>query len=192
MHSPRGRKGVTLWGVKTYPIEIGGVRRELPVVQVGPGVAVALLNLLGDTELVEAVAAELAKRLPGEVETLVTPEVKAVPLAHALSRITKKPYVVARKTEKPYMINPVSRTVISITTGKPQLLVLDGADVALIKGKKVAVVDDVVSTGSTLKGLRELIEDVGGQMVAVMAVFTEGSPREDVIALGHLPLFEPE
>jgi len=90
------------------------------------------------------------------------------------------------------MINPVSRTVISITTGKPQLLVLDGADVALIKGKKVAVVDDVVSTGSTLKGLRELIEDVGGQMVAVMAVFTEGSPREDVIALGHLPLFEPE
>jgi len=159
--------------VKTYPIEIGGVRRDLPVVQVGPGVAVALLNLLGDTELVEAVAAELAKRLPSEVETLVTPEVKAVPLAHALSRITKKPYVVARKTEKPYMINPVSRTVISITTGKPQLLVLDGADVALIKGKKVAVVDDVVSTGSTLKGLRELIEDVGGQMVAVMAVFTD-------------------
>lgn len=90
------------------------------------------------------------------------------------------------------MINPVSRTVISITTGKPQLLVLDGTDVPLIKGKKVAIVDDVVSTGSTLKGLSDLITDVGGQVAAVLAVFTEGSPREDVIALGHLPLFKPD
>jgi len=178
--------------VRTYPVEIAGVRRELPIVQVGPDVAVALLNLLGDTELTEAAAEELAKRLPEEVETLVTPEVKAVPLAHALSRITGKPYVVARKTEKPYMINPISRQVLSITTGKPQLLVLDGADVPLIRGKKVAIVDDVVSTGSTLAGLRELIESVGGQVVAVLAVFTEGTPRQDVIALGHLPLFKPE
>lgn len=173
-------------------MEIAGVRRELPIVQVGPDVAVALLNLLGDTELTEAAAEALAQRLPQEVEALVTPEVKAVPLAHALSRITGKPYVVARKTEKPYMINPVSRQVLSITTGKPQLLVLDGADVPLIRGKKVAIVDDVVSTGSTLAGLRELIESVGGEVVAVLAVFTEGTPRQDVIALGHLPLFKPE
>ena len=173
-------------------MEIAGVRRELPIVQVGPDVAVALLNLLGDTELTEAAAEELAKRLPEEVETLVTPEVKAVPLAHALSRITGRPYVVARKTEKPYMINPISRQVLSITTGKPQLLVLDGADIPLIQGRKVAIVDDVVSTGSTLAGLRELIESVGGQVVAVLAVFTEGTPRQDVIALGHLPLFKPE
>lgn len=178
--------------MRTYPVEIAGVRRELPIVQVGPDVAVALLNLLGDTELTEAAAEELAKRLPPEVETLVTPEVKAVPLAHALSRIAKKLYVVARKTEKPYMINPVSRQVLSITTGKPQLLVLDGADIPLIRGHKVAIVDDVVSTGSTLSGLRELIESVGGQVVAVLAVFTEGTPRQDVIALGHLPLFKPE
>jgi len=178
--------------VRTYPVEIAGVRRELPIVQVGPDVAVALLNLLGDTELTEAAAEELAKRLPPEAETLVTPEVKAVPLAHALSRITGKPYVVARKTEKPYMINPISRQVLSITTGKPQLLVLDGMDIPLIRGKKVAIVDDVVSTGSTLAGLRELIESVGGQVVAVLAVFTEGTPRQDVVALGHLPLFKPE
>ena len=168
------------------------MRRELPIVQVGPGVAVALLNLLGDTELTEAAAEALAKRLPPEVEVLVTPEVKAVPLAHALSRITGKPYVVARKTEKPYMINPVSRQVLSITTGKPQLLVLDGADIPRVRGKKVAIVDDVVSTGSTLAGLRELIESVGGEVVAVLAVFTEGTPRQDVVALGHLPLFKPE
>lgn len=149
--------------------------------------AVALLNLLGDTELTEAAAEALAKRLPPEVEVLVTPEVKAVPLAHALSRITGKPYVVARKTEKPYMINPVSRQVLSITTGKPQLLVLDRADIPRVRGKKVAIVDDVVSTGSTLAGLRELIESVGGEVVAVLAVFTEGTPRQDVVALGHLP-----
>jgi len=178
--------------VTTYPVEIAGVRRELPIVQVWPGVAVALLNLLGDTELTEAAAEALAKRLPPEVEVLVTPEVKAVPLAHALSRITGKPYVVARKTEKPYMINPVSRQVLSITTGKPQLLVLDGADIPRVRGKKVAIVDDVVSTGSTLAGLRELIESVGGEVVAVLAVFTEGTPRQDVVALGHLPLFKPE
>lgn len=173
-------------------MEIAGVRRDLPIVQVGPDVAVALLNLLGDTELTEAAAEALAQRLPPEVETLVTPEVKAVPLAHALSRVTGRPYVVARKTEKPYMINPVSRQVLSITTGKPQLLVLDGADIPLIRGRRVAIVDDVVSTGSTLSGLRELIESVGGQVVAVLAVFTEGTPRQDVIALGHLPLFKPE
>ncbi len=173
-------------------MEIAGVKRELPIVQVGPDVAVALLNLLGDTELTEVAAEELAKRLPPEAETLVTPEVKAVPLAHALSRITGKPYVVARKTEKPYMINPISRQVLSITTGRPQLLVLDGADLPMVRGRKVAIVDDVVSTGSTLAGLRELLESVGGQVVAVLAVFTEGTPRQDVIALGHLPLFKPE
>ncbi len=173
-------------------MEIAGVKRELPIVQVGPDVAVALLNLLGDTELTEAAAEALAQRLPPEAETLITPEVKAVPLAHALSRITGKPYVVARKTEKPYMINPISRQVLSITTGKPQLLVLDGADLPLIQGKKVAIVDDVVSTGSTLAGLRDLVESVGGEVVAVLAVFTEGTPRQDVIALGHLPLFKPE
>ena len=173
-------------------MDIAGVHRELPVVQVGPDIAVALFNMLGDTDVVEAAALALAKQLPADVDTLVTPEVKAVPLAHALSRVSGKPYVVARKTEKPYMISPVTRTVISITTGKPQLLVLDGTDIPLIKGKKVAIVDDVVSTGSTLKGLSELMEEVGGTVAAVLAVFTEGSTREDVIALGHLPLFKPE
>lgn len=178
--------------MKTYPVNIAGVERQLPVVQVGPDVSVALFNMLGDTDVVEAAAEALAKQLPADVDALVTPEVKAVPLAHALSRITKKPYVVARKTEKPYMISPITRTVVSITTGKPQLLVLDGTDVPLLKGKNIAIVDDVVSTGGTLKGLSDLIQDVGGIVAVVMAVFTEGTPREDVIALGHLPLFRPE
>src|SRR5690606_37930861 len=146
---PRRRAKATTGGrltVRTHPISVGGVRRELEVVDVG-GVSVALLNLLGDTELTEAAAEELARRMPPDVEGFVTPEVKAVPLTHALSVKTGLPYVVARKTVKPYMVAPVTREVVSITTGKPQVLVLDGADVERLAGKRVAIVDDVVSTG---------------------------------------------
>ena len=172
----------------THRVVIGDLERELQVVSVG-AVAVALLNLLGDTELTEAAAEELARRIPPGVETLVTPEVKAVPLAHAISVRTKIPYVVARKTEKPYMVGAIKKTVVSITTGKPQELVIDGSDIDRLRGRRVAVVDDVVSTGGTLQGLRELLTEVGAEVIATLAVFTEGAERQDVIALGHLPLF---
>jgi adenine phosphoribosyltransferase len=165
------------------------VARTLPIVEVAPGVSVALFNMLGDTEVTEAAGIELAKVLPAEVEVLVTPEVKALGLAHVLSRESGLPYIVIRKTQKPYMIEPIAKEVISITTGKPQLLVLDGLDVVKIKGRKVAIVDDVVSSGGTLASLRQIIEEVGGEVVAVVAVFTEGKERPDVMALGHLPLF---
>jgi adenine phosphoribosyltransferase len=174
--------------VPTHRINVGDVARELPIVDVG-SVSVALLNLLGDTELTEAAADELARRLPAGIEGFVTPEVKAVPLAHALSVRTGLPYVVARKTVKPYMLSPVTREVLSITTGKPQLLVLDGPDVERLEGKRVAIVDDVVSTGGTLDGLKDLLRSVGADVVTTLVVFTEGDPREDVVALGHLPLF---
>lgn len=175
--------------METYPVDVAGLHRELPIVSVGNGVSIALLNLLGDTRLTEAAAGVFAEHMPADVQVMVTPEVKAVPLAHAISVRTGLPYVVVRKTVKPYMISPVSREVISITTGKPQLLVLDGSDIASIRERKVAIVDDVVSTGSTLKGLRELIEQVGGELSVVMAVFTEGNGHEGVVSLGHLPLF---
>lgn len=171
-----------------YPIQIGRVARDLKIIDVG-SVSIALLNLLGDTELTEAAAAELVRLMPAGIEVLVTPEVKSVPLAHAISRLTGIPYVVIRKTEKPYMLDSVSRRVVSITTGKPQDLVLDGADVPRIRGKKAAIVDDVVSTGSTLQGLTELLHEVGGTVVATLVVFVEGEERDDVISLGHLPLF---
>ncbi len=174
--------------VSKHVITVGGVSRELQVVNVGK-VSVALLNLLGDTELTEAAADELMTLLPAEVEVLVTPEVKAVPLTHALSVRSGLPYVVARKTVKPYMVGAVSREVLSITTGKPQLLVLDGADAERLKGKRVAIVDDVVSTGGTLDGLKEMLKGVGAEVVATLVVFTEGEARDDVIAVGHLPLF---
>jgi adenine phosphoribosyltransferase len=177
--------------VKTHPVQIGPEHRELPIVNVG-AVSVALLNLLGDTRLTEAAADELARRLPEGLDTLVTPEVKAVPLAHALSVRTGIPYVVARKTEKPYMVNAVSKQVLSITTGKPQELVIDGASIPRIRGKRVAIVDDVVSTGGTLAGLKALLAELGAEVVATLVVFTEGDERQDVIALGHLPLFPAE
>lgn len=177
--------------MKTHAIRIGDEARELPIIDVG-GVSVALLNLLGDTALVEAAAAALAERVPDDVEAFVTPEVKSVPLTHALSRITGLPYVVIRKTEKPYMVGAIARTVRSITTGRPQDLVLDGGDVPRLRGRRVAIVDDVVSTGGTLHGLVDLLEHVGATVAATMVVFTEGEPRDDVIALGHLPLYPAE
>lgn len=175
--------------MNSHTVTIGNVSRDLQLVDVG-GVSLALLNLLGDTELTEAAAAELVARMPEGIEAFVTPEVKAVPLAHAMSRLTGIPYVVVRKTVKPYMVDSISRSVVSITTGKPQDLVLDGADRPRIDGRRVAIVDDVVSTGSTLNGLVELLHEVGGEVVATLVVFTEGTERDDVISLGHLPLFK--
>jgi len=174
--------------MSTHPVTIGNARRELPIIDVG-GVSVALLNLLGDTELTEAAAAELVKVMPEGIEVLVTPEVKAVPLAHAMSRLSGIPYVVARKTVKPYMVGAISRQVVSITTGVPQDLVIDGADRARIDGRRVAIVDDVVSTGGTLQGLKELLTELGGEVAATLVVFTEGDGHEGVTALGHLPLW---
>lgn len=177
--------------MKTHAVQIGSERRDLPIVNVGE-VSVALLNLLGDTTFTEAAAAELAKKMPDGIDTLVTPEVKAVPLAHAISVRTGIPYIVARKTEKPYMVDAVSKTVLSITTGKPQDLVIDGANIPLVEGKKVAIIDDVVSTGGTLNSLTELLKEIGGEVAATLVVFTEGDERDDVITLGHLPLYPKE
>ena len=174
--------------MSVHKIVVGSEERELPIINVGE-VSVALLNLLGDTALTEAAADELSAKMPSNIEALVTPEVKAVPLAHAISVRTGIPYIVARKTEKPYMVDAVKKTVISITTGKPQDLVIDGADIERLKDKHLAVIDDVVSTGGTLNGLSELLEEIGGKVAATLVVFTEGDERNDVIALGHLPLY---
>ena len=175
----------------THRVIVGDQTRDLPVVSVGQ-VSVALLNLLGDTDLTEAAANELARRIPDGIEVLVTPEVKAVPLAHALSVRSGLPYVVVRKTEKPYMVGSIRSTVRSITTGVPQDLVIDGADVPRLRGRRVAIVDDVVSTGGTLHALGGLLAEVGATVEATLVVFTEGDVRNDVVSLGHLPLFTTE
>ena len=176
---------------RVYQVEIGGLMRDLPLFEVAPKVKIAIFNMLGDTAIIERVADILAAQAPGEGEVIVTPEVKAVPLAHAVSLRTAVPYVVARKIRKPYMVNCLEAEVISITTGKPQTLYLDGKDRHLVEGKNAILLDDVISTGSTMRGLRLLMQHAEAPIVAEMAVFTEGNDADwsQVIALGHLPIF---
>ncbi len=177
---------------ETYTVEVAGLKRNLRLFEIKPGLKIAILNILGDTEFVQACAKELAQRLKNkEYDLLVTAEAKSIPLAHALSVETQKPYVVLRKTYKPYMGNALRAETLSITTGQPQVLILDEKDVELMKGKKVVIVDDVISTGSTLQGMRMVIDKAGASVVAEASIFTEGDRAQwsDIIALGHLPLF---
>jgi adenine phosphoribosyltransferase len=175
---------------RVHTVEIGGLTRDLPLFEVAPQVKIAIFNMLGDTEIVERAADLLAAQVPSQAQVLVTPEVKAVPLAHAVALRTGLPYAVARKIRKPYMVNCVEAEVVSITTGKPQTLYLDGKDRHLVEGRNVVLVDDVISTGSTLRGLRLLMQHAQAQIVAEMAVFTEGDDADwsQVISLGHLPI----
>jgi adenine phosphoribosyltransferase len=176
---------------QTYSVKLAGLTRELPLFEVAPGVRIAIFNMLGDTEIVQAVSKELAKRLPTQVQALVTAEAKSIPLAYALSAETRLPYLVLRKSYKPYMGEALSAETLSITTGAKQSLYLDEKDRALVAGKSVALVDDVISTGSTLQGMQLIMEKAGARVIAQIAVFTEGERArwKNIIALGHLPLF---
>ncbi len=179
----------------TYAIEIAGLKRELPLFEIKPGLKIAILNILGDTELVQACARELAKKLKGiKFDVLVTAEAKSIPLAYALAVEMKKPYVVLRKTYKPYMGEALTTETLSITTGQPQMLVLDEKDRTMMKGKNVALVDDVISTGSTLQGMRMLMGKAGAKVVVEAAILTEGERAQwtHILSLGHLPLFSGE
>lgn len=176
----------------TYPVDIAGVHRELPLFEIKPGLRIAILNILGDTELVQACARGLAEKLqPVQYDILVTAESKSIPLAHALSVATGKPYVILRKSYKPYMGRALQAETLSITTGEPQTLYLDEKDRQLMQGKQVVILDDVISTGSTLQGMRLLMSKAGAEVVAESAIFTEGERAKwsDVISLGHLPVF---
>jgi adenine phosphoribosyltransferase len=177
---------------QTYPVDIAGLKRELPLFEVKPGLRIAILNILGDTELVQACAKALAEQLKKvSYDVLITAEAKSIPLAYALSVETKKPYIVLRKAYKPYMGDALRAETLSITTGEPQTLILDEKDRETIKGKKVVIVDDVISTGSTLEGLRMIIKKAGAEVAAETAIFTEGERSQwmHILSLGHLPLF---
>jgi adenine phosphoribosyltransferase len=177
---------------ETYTVEVAGLKRDLRLFQIKPGLKIAILNILGDTEFVQICAKELAQRLEDlDYDLLVTAEAKSIPLAHALSVETKKPYIVLRKSYKPYMGDALKAETLSITTGQPQTLILDEKDLELAKGKKVVILDDVISTGSTLQGMRLVLDKAGASVVADAAIFTEGDRAQwmHIIALGHLPLF---
>ena len=175
-----------------YPVEIAGLKRNLRLFEVVPGLRIAILNILGDTELTQAAAKALAEKLKAvQYDVLVTAEAKSIPLAYALAVETGMPYIVLRKSYKPYMGDALKAETLSITTGQPQTLILDEKNRHLIQGKKVVVVDDVISTGSTLQGVRLILEKAGASVAAETAIMTEGekSKWRDIISLGHLPLF---
>lgn len=177
---------------ETYGVDIAGVHRELTLFEIKPGLRIAILNILGDTELVQACAKALAVKLQKTpCDVFVTAETKSIPLAYALSVEMNKPYVIFRKSYKPYMGKALQTETLSITTGEPQTLYLDEKDLELIKGKNVVIVDDVISTGSTLQGMRLLTTKAGASITSEAAIFTEGERAKwgDIVSLGHLPVF---
>jgi adenine phosphoribosyltransferase len=176
---------------ETYSVDIAGVRRELRLMEVAPGVRIAVLNILGDTELTQAAAKALVQQLPKQADILVTAEAKSIPLAYAMSVESGLPYIVLRKSYKPYMGDALSAETLSITTNKPQTLYLDEKDRAALLDKRVILVDDVISTGSTLQGMRLIMQKAGAEVVAETAILTEGDRAKwsSVLSLGHLPVF---
>ena len=179
---------------KTYSIEVAGVTRELPIIQISDNLSIASFVILGDTEIVCAAAPEIVNRLP-DIDILITAEAKGIPLVFEISRLLKmKKYIVARKSIKPYMNSPIIDEVVSITTQKKQLLCLDEQDAEYIKGKRVGIIDDVISTGESIQAIERLVESAGGIVAAKAAILAEGeaADRKDIIFLEYLPLFEIE
>lgn len=174
-----------------YTLEVAGVTRQLPIMQISDTLCIASFVILGDCELVTKAAPLLEKKLP-EVDYIVTAEAKGIPLVNELCRLRGLPYyIVARKSVKPYMSHPITDEVVSITTQKAQTLCLDGKDAMLLKGKRVAIVDDVISTGESLLAIERLVEKAGGDIVARAAILAEGdaAKRDDILFLEPLPLF---
>ncbi len=177
-----------------YRMTVAGLERDLPVCPLNENLSIAGFVIFGDQELTVACAKELLERAP-EYDYIITAEAKGIPLAHEMARQHgDAKYILARKGPKLYMRDIFSVTVNSITTAKEQKLYLDGADAKLMEGKKILVVDDVISTGESLKALEALVEKAGGIICGRMAILAEGDAqnREDLIYLEKLPLLKPD
>lgn len=174
----------------TYKMTIAGLERELPLCPLNDKIDIGAFVMFSDVEITVASATELLKKCP-DFDVILTAESKGIPLAYEMSRQCGKPYIVARKSVKLYMTNPVSVTVKSITTANEQTLYLSAEKADVIKGKNVLLVDDVISTGESLKALEELVSRAGGNISAKTAVLAEGdaADRTDIIFLEKLPLF---
>lgn len=173
-----------------YTMKIAGLERKLRKFSVSDKLDIAAFILFGDTEITIASATELLKKVP-EFDLILTPEAKSIPLAYEMSRQSDKPYIVARKGMKVYMGEAISVSVNSITTQKEQTLYLGEEEAELVKGKRILIVDDVISTGESLQAVRQLVAAAGGIEAASCAVLAEGdaTTRDDIIFLEELPLF---
>ncbi len=175
-----------------YYLEVAGVKRELPIIQINENTSIASFVIIGDTEIICACAKEIVNKLP-QVDILITAEAKGISLTFELSRLLNmKKFIVARKSIKPYMKSPIIDEVVSITSQKKQLLVLDKEDAMELKGKRVAIIDDVISTGESLSAIERLVEAAGGIIAARAAILAEGkaAERKDIIFLERLPIFD--
>ena len=175
---------------ETYKMTIAGCERELPLFPVSDTLEIAAFIIFGDVELTVKGCEALLKKVP-EFDFIITPEAKSIPLAYEMARQSGKPYIVARKGVKVYMRNPLEVSVNSITTAAQQHLYLGEDEVEQIKGKRVLIVDDVISTGESLTAVRSLVEAAGAKEAASCAFLAEGdaADRSDIIFLEKLPLF---
>lgn len=179
---------------ETYSLTVAGVTRELPICKVNDSLSIAAFIMFSDVELTVACAEALLKKCP-EFDLIVTAEAKGIPLAHEMARQAgDAKYFLARKAPKLYMTGVFQSSVKSITTEKEQTLYLDTADADLMKGKRILIVDDVISTGESLQALEQLVDKAGGIIAGRMAILAEGDAqdREDLIYLEKLPLFHPD
>ena len=174
-----------------YRVDIAGMERDLLRCPISDKLDIAAFILFGDVEITVHSAEKLLEKLP-EFDYIVTPEAKSIPLAYEMARQSGKKYFVARKKAKLYMKDPVTVNVRSITTASEQTLILDGVEGEQIKGKRVVILDDVISTGESLKAVEELCARFDADVVAKAAVLAEGdaAEREDIVFLGVIPLIE--
>ena len=178
----------------TYEIDIAGMKRELPLCPVTDDLYIGAFVIFGDVELTVHCAAELLKRAP-DYDYLIAPEAKAIPLLYEMARQSgAEKYFLARKKAKAYMQGVFEVKVQSITTKGEQTLVIDTADARQIEGKRMLILDDVISTGESMRAMEALVEKAGGIIVGRMAVLAEGdaAKRDDIITLAPLPLFNPD
>lgn len=178
----------------TYELPVAGLKRTLKLNPISPELMIAGFVLFGDVELTEACAAELLKKMP-ECDYIIAPEAKAIPLIYEMARQSgRNEYLLARKAAKAYMDGVFSVRYESITTKGKQELFMDGSDAKKMHGKRIVIIDDVISTGESLAAMEQLVNEAGGNIVGKMAVLAEGDAanRDDIIFLEKLPLFNKD
>ena len=183
--------------METYSLNVAGLQRELPKVKINDELAIASFVMFGDTQLIEACAEAiiLHTNFPSvnDIDILCSPEAKSIPLVHAVARRLSVDYVIARKSVKGYMSDPMVEKVQSITTIGAQTLVLDKCDVEKLENKNICIVDDVVSTGGSIIGLENMLEKIDCEVICKAAVLLEeaGYDKDDLVYLEKLPIFKP-